>query len=202
MKGRTISTSSVVNQSDWESRPLQLSFQRFHMHRQIVMSHNLVTEIKQMLTGSQIATWIAFPRDTLSHIAICLFTPVATQKPSPWVHPNPNSIWSFASDAICRDKSLKVLQALSAGSLTNRALGWAGETQCICMTRVCRNLASYDYYLVYKSLMAFAIVWGLVLALVPDHHFWSGSGAKLNRFEIGSPGFQSTQTVNSGTVPL
>jgi hypothetical protein len=40
----------------------------------------------------------------------------------------------------------------------------------------------------------------VVLATVPDRHFGSGSGSKLNRCQIGGPGCQHTRTVNSGTV--
>ena len=40
----------------------------------------------------------------------------------------------------------------------------------------------------------------LMLATVPDRNFGSGSGSKLHRRQIGSPGRQATQTVHLGTV--
>jgi len=40
----------------------------------------------------------------------------------------------------------------------------------------------------------------LVLAMVPDRHFGSGSGSELNCRQIGCPGCQYTLTVNSGPV--
>ena len=43
---------------------------------------------------------------------------------------------------------------------------------------------------------------GVVIATVPDHHFGCGSGSKPNRCQIGSPGRQSTGSVDSGTVRL
>jgi hypothetical protein len=43
-------------------------------------------------------------------------------------------------------------------------------------------------------------VWpGIVLAPVLDCHLQSGSGSELNNCQIGSPGRQSTGTVDSGT---
>jgi len=36
--------------------------------------------------------------------------------------------------------------------------------------------------------------------MVPDRHFWSGSGSEPNRCQIGGPGCQHTRIVNSGTV--
>jgi len=40
----------------------------------------------------------------------------------------------------------------------------------------------------------------VVLATVPDSHFWCGSGCTLTFCQIGGPGPQFTQTVNSATV--
>jgi hypothetical protein len=62
------------------------------MHRQIIMSHNLVSEIQKMLTRSKIGKHIAFPRDQTSIITVCLSMAPLTQKPSPYLCPNPKTI--------------------------------------------------------------------------------------------------------------
>jgi len=41
----------------------------------------------------------------------------------------------------------------------------------------------------------------VVLAMVLDRHFGSGSRSEPSRCQIGGPGCQSTRTVDSGTVP-
>jgi len=41
----------------------------------------------------------------------------------------------------------------------------------------------------------------IVLATIPDRHFGSGSGSKLNGCQIGGLGFQLTRTAHSGMVP-
>jgi len=45
------------------------------------------------------------------------------------------------------------------------------------------------------------IAYKVVLAMVPDRHFGSGSGSQPNRCEIGGPGRPYTRTAHSGTVP-
>ena len=54
-----------------------------HIHRPIMVSHNLVTEIKDQLTCNKICTQIAFHRVMTSKSQICHFIPPMTQEPSP-----------------------------------------------------------------------------------------------------------------------
>jgi len=42
------------------------------MHRQIIMTHNFVTEIKKKLTGSEIGKQLAFQPDRTSKITVCI----------------------------------------------------------------------------------------------------------------------------------
>ena len=63
------------------------------MDRQIIMSHNLVTQIKNMLTCSNNGTQIAFQRDVMSKIRIRLSIPPMTQELSPSLRSNPISVW-------------------------------------------------------------------------------------------------------------
>ena len=88
-----ISSSLVVSQSDFEWRTLPWPILPLHMHRQIIMSHNLVTEMKEKLTGNEIDAPMTFRRDTFSNMSICLFTLLAKQEPSRFVCPDPISIW-------------------------------------------------------------------------------------------------------------
>jgi hypothetical protein len=63
------------------------------MHRRIIVSHNLVTEIKKELTHSKIGKQIAFHIDMRSKITVCLSVPPLMLEPSPCLRPNPKSIW-------------------------------------------------------------------------------------------------------------
>ena len=69
-------------------------------------------------------------------------------------------MWSLASDAICRAKSLQVQQGLIALSATNQLLQLAAETLCVCGTEVSLNPASFDYFRVETSHASFVIVRG------------------------------------------
>jgi len=91
--GRTISCSLVVSQRDLISRTLAWPIRPLHMHEQIIMSHNLVTEISQKLTCSEMCAGIAFEIDTSSLMPICLFSPPAIQEHSPCPRRYPISIW-------------------------------------------------------------------------------------------------------------
>jgi len=53
------------------------------MHTQIIMSQNLVTEIKKKLTHSKIGTQTTFQIDMSSKLALSLSIPLAMLKPSP-----------------------------------------------------------------------------------------------------------------------
>jgi len=53
----------AVFQCDLDSRTFTWCVRPLHMHRQIIMSHNLVTEIKKKLTRSEIVKQLAFHCD-------------------------------------------------------------------------------------------------------------------------------------------
>jgi hypothetical protein len=70
------------------------------------MSHNLVTEIKKMLTHGEIGTQIAFPRGMTSKTPYYLFIPSLMQEPTPSLLSNPMLIWWIAGEAICREEGV------------------------------------------------------------------------------------------------
>jgi hypothetical protein len=70
----------------WWVRPL-------HMHRGILISYNLVTEIKQNLTRIKIGKQLTFHRDQTSKSTVCTTILLRTKDPSPSLHRNPISIW-------------------------------------------------------------------------------------------------------------
>ena len=57
------------------------------------MSHNLVTEIKKMLTHGEIGTPITFHRDMSSIITNCAGSVQMTNEPLQYVHLNPIPVW-------------------------------------------------------------------------------------------------------------
>ena len=63
------------------------------MHRRIMMSHNLVTEIKKKVTHSKIGKQIAFHQDMKSKMIIYISIPPQMQEPSPFLSLNPKSVW-------------------------------------------------------------------------------------------------------------
>jgi hypothetical protein len=76
----------ISRTSTWCVRPL-------YMHRWIIMTHTLVTEIKKKLTQSDIGKHLAFHRDKTSKITVCLSILPQMQEPSPSLCRNPISIW-------------------------------------------------------------------------------------------------------------
>jgi len=77
----------------FEVKNLSVAYPTLHMHRRIIMSHNLVAEIKSQLPHCKIRTLIALWWDTSSNNPVCLFTPPATKEPSPFICPNSIFIW-------------------------------------------------------------------------------------------------------------
>jgi len=150
----------AIMKSDLDSRHFAWCVQSLHMHRRIIMSHNLVTEIKNNLTCSKIRTQIAFHRYLTSKIQIYLVIPPLTQKPSPCLRLNSISMWWLAGEARCRGESLQVQPASVLAKVTNRALWRLQVWVYSCSTAASQNPASYDYFLVRKSLTAFAIFLG------------------------------------------
>jgi len=109
--GKQVSSLLVILPPDLHSRTFGWCVPPLHMHRRIIVSHNLVTEVKKKLTSSKIGTQIEFHWDLTSKIVFGLSIPLVTQEPSSCLHPNPISIWGSAGEAICRGKSLQVQRA-------------------------------------------------------------------------------------------
>jgi len=137
---------------DIESRTVQWPFRHLHMHRQSIISHTMVTEIKNKLPCSTIDTCIGFQRDTQSKTESCLFSPPATHEPSPFLHRSLTSMCSSAWDAICSGKSIQVQHAMILYLMTSQVPHPAGETQCICVTADFGNLRSYHCFPVESHL--------------------------------------------------
>jgi len=57
------------------------------------MSHNLITEIKKMLTQSRMGTPMTFHRDESSMITNCAGSVLMTNELVQYVHLNPISVW-------------------------------------------------------------------------------------------------------------
>jgi len=130
------------------------------MHRCIVMSQNLVTEIKKNLTRSKIGTQIAFHRDTTVKIQICLFIPPQTQEPSPSHRLILISIWRLAGEAICRGKRLPVDLASLSALVANEGLQRAQDPLYWCSTAASQTRGSYVFFVVEVFLAAIAILCG------------------------------------------
>jgi len=145
---------------DLDSRPFAWCVRSFHMHRLLIMSHNLGTEIKQKLTLSKIDIQIAFQRNMMSKIQICLFIPPLTHEPSPCIRPNLISISWLVGKGICRGKSFRVQKSLHCEWVINPVPWWGQDRVYSCLTAQSQNLASYDYVLHKKSRVAFPIFLG------------------------------------------
>jgi len=158
--GKQKSDMLVIVTPDSNSWPFAWSVRPLHLHRWIITSHNLVTEIKEKLICSTIGTQIAFHRDITSNIQICLFIRLLTQEPSPCLRPNPILIWWLAGEAIWKGHMLHVQQASLSGKVINWALRWAQNRVYSCSTAASQNLASYDWFQVKRSLVAFPIFRG------------------------------------------
>jgi len=150
----------AFQQPDMDSRTFALCVRPMHMHRRIIMSHNLVTETKKMLRGRKIGTQIAFRRDMTSNIHICILIPPMTRELSPCLRQNLISIWWLAVEAICRGESLRVQQASHSEWVINWAQRWVQDRIYSCSTVASQDVAKYHYFPVEKSLLAFAIFWG------------------------------------------
>jgi len=83
----------AVLQCDLDSRNFTWCIEPSHMCRRIIMSHNLVTEIKKKLIHSKIGKQLAFHCNQTSKITVCISIHPQTQEPSPSLCRNPISIW-------------------------------------------------------------------------------------------------------------
>jgi hypothetical protein len=82
----------AVLQCNCNSRMFIWWVQLLHMHIWIIMTHNLVTEIKKKLTGSNIGKQLSFHHYQTSTISVCICILPRTQESSPSVRQNPISI--------------------------------------------------------------------------------------------------------------
>jgi len=57
------------------------------------MSHNLVSEMKKMMTHSKIGTPITFRREKLSIVTNCAYSVPTTNEPLQYVHLSPIPVW-------------------------------------------------------------------------------------------------------------
>jgi len=89
---KTISSVLVVLQSVMESKHSGWFKQPLQMHQWIIGSHNLVPEIKKMVTPSEIGTRIAFQWAIRPNNSIYLLVAPAVQVPLPFLRPNMTSI--------------------------------------------------------------------------------------------------------------
>ena len=89
---------NILAVSQWymDSRTFTWCVRPLHMHRQIIISHNLVTEIKKKLTRSSFGKHVAFHRDQTSKITVCISILLQTEERSPSVRWNPISLWYSA----------------------------------------------------------------------------------------------------------
>jgi hypothetical protein len=67
-----------------------------HMHRLIIMSHNVVIDIMKNVTGSKIGKQLAFHSDQMSKVTVCTSIPAQTQELLSSLCRNPISIWEIA----------------------------------------------------------------------------------------------------------
>jgi len=90
--GKTISSLLIFSQLDLESRTFAWPARPLHMHRKIILFHNLISEIQQSLTQSKINTQCDFQSDMSSKLTIWQSIPPLTQEPSRFHRPNPVSL--------------------------------------------------------------------------------------------------------------
>jgi hypothetical protein len=91
--GRMKSNVMTVLQPDLDFRTFTWCVRPLHMHSRIIMSHNVVTEIKQKLTHSKIGKHLASHRDQTPKSTVCTSIVPQTQEPSPSLCQNAISIW-------------------------------------------------------------------------------------------------------------
>jgi len=86
----------AILQPESVSRTFACCICHLHQHSRNMMSDNLVTEMKKMLTHGKIGTKIAFCKDLMSKIQICLIIFPMMQELSPCLDPKPISIWWYS----------------------------------------------------------------------------------------------------------
>jgi len=147
----------VILQPDLQSHTFAWCVRLLHMHRQIVMSHNLATGSINQLTQSKSCTPIAFRIDWMSRIVNCIRIAHATNRLSPLFHLYPIAILRLRWEAISRAESFHVHHASMSESGMNQSQCQVVATLWVFVTVASQNLALYDNLLIKMSLMAFAI---------------------------------------------
>jgi len=109
---------------DLDSGTFTSCIQPLHMHRRIIMSHNLITEIKRKLKLSNIGKQIAFHHDLMSKITDFQSIPQQMQELSPCLRPNPKSILWLAGGYLQEyNLTSSTACALSKGDESGSAAG-------------------------------------------------------------------------------
>jgi hypothetical protein len=85
-----------------------------HMHRPIIMSHNIVTEIQKILSRVIIDTPLPFCGAVSSVITYCTGSVQITYKAIQHLHLNLFPVSSVGREEICRDKSVWIEHATSS----------------------------------------------------------------------------------------
>jgi len=102
-----------------ESRTFVRPLGPLHMHKRIIMAHNVVTEIQKILTCVKVDTPITFGADMSSITTCCTGCIQMTYKPIQYVHLNPFSVWQVSREETCRGKSVRDEQPSISWSETN-----------------------------------------------------------------------------------
>jgi hypothetical protein len=84
---------SIVNQLGLDFRTFVWPRRPLHMHNQTMMSHNVVTEIKIIVTCNKIHLTFTFCGEMLSIITYCAGCVQVTYEPIQYVHLNPFPVW-------------------------------------------------------------------------------------------------------------
>jgi len=150
----------AIVEPDLDSRTLTCCVWPLHIHRQIIVSHDLVPEIETTMTGSKIGTQMAFREDMTLKIPICSSISTMTWGPSPGLCPNTIPESWVAGGAISRGKSLSVQRPSISKWVRNQAPQRKHNRIYSSSTAAFQNLAEYDYLLVKKSLAALVILQG------------------------------------------
>lgn len=99
-------------QSTWlKSRTLEWPLWPFHMHRPMIMAHNLVTEIQKLVTGYKIDTPITCCGDKSSIMTYCVGSVRLTYKAIQDIHLNAFCVSGLGQENSCSRNSSWVYQA-------------------------------------------------------------------------------------------
>jgi len=110
----------------------------------------LVTEIKKMLTRSEIGTPVTLRGETSSIVCNCAYNVPMTNEPLQYVRLNPIPEWKLAREVTCRCKSVWGQHTWIWLSLMNCVPRQASEPICLYMTVVPRMTISDGFLLCVK----------------------------------------------------